>query len=27
VPDYGRVKSIAQKGTAWVVSTEHGAIQ
>jgi hypothetical protein len=27
VPDYGRVKSIAQKGTAWVVTTEHGAIQ
>ena len=27
VPDYGRVKSIAQKGTAWVVMTEHGAIQ
>lgn len=27
VPDYGRVKSIAQKGTAWVVTTERGAIQ
>jgi hypothetical protein len=27
VPDYGRVKSIAQKGTSWVVTTEHGAIQ
>ena len=27
VPDYGRVKSIAQKGTAWVVTTEHGSIQ
>jgi hypothetical protein len=27
VPDYGRVKSIGQKGTAWVVTTEHGAIQ
>jgi hypothetical protein len=27
VPDYGRVKSIAQKGTTWVVTTEHGAIQ
>ena len=27
VPDYGRVKSIAQKGTVWVVTTEHGAIQ
>ena len=27
VPDYGRVKSISQKGTAWVVATEHGPIQ
>ena len=27
IPDYGRVKSIAQKGTAWVVTTEHGQIQ
>jgi hypothetical protein len=27
VPEYGRIKSIAQKGTAWVVTTEHGAIQ
>ncbi|WP_216856445.1 hypothetical protein [Acidisphaera sp. S103] len=27
VPDYGRVKSIAQKGTNWVVTTDHGAIQ
>jgi hypothetical protein len=27
VPDYGRVTSIAQKGTAWVVTTEHGPIQ
>jgi hypothetical protein len=27
VPDYGRVKSITQKGTTWVVTTEHGAIQ
>jgi hypothetical protein len=27
VPDYGRVKSISQKGTAWVVTTEHGPIQ
>lgn len=27
IPDYGRVKSIAQKGTAWVVTTEHGLIQ
>ena len=27
IPDYGRVKSIAQKGTAWIVTTEHGQIQ
>jgi hypothetical protein len=27
IPDYGRVKSIAQKGTVWVVTTEHGQIQ
>jgi hypothetical protein len=27
VPGYGRVKSIAQKGTSWVVTTEHGVIQ
>jgi hypothetical protein len=27
IPDYGRVKSIAQKGTVWVVTTEHGLIQ
>ena len=27
IPDYGRVKAIAQKGTTWVVSTEHGDIQ
>jgi hypothetical protein len=27
IPEYGRVKSIAQKGTAWVVTTEHGQIQ
>jgi hypothetical protein len=27
VPDYGRVTSIAQKGTAWVVMTERGPIQ
>ncbi len=27
IPGYGRVKSIAQRGTSWVVSTEHGAIQ
>jgi len=27
IPEYGRVKSIAQKGTVWVVTTEHGQIQ
>jgi hypothetical protein len=27
VPDYGRVMSISQKGTAWVVTTERGPIQ
>jgi hypothetical protein len=27
IPDYGRVKSIAQRGTAWIVTTEHGQIQ
>ena len=27
IPDWGRVKSIAQKGTAWVVLTERGPIQ
>lgn len=27
VPGYGRVKSIAQRGTAWVIQTEQGAIQ
>jgi hypothetical protein len=27
IPDYGRVKSIGQKGTTWVVTTDHGAIQ
>jgi hypothetical protein len=27
IPDYGRVRSIAQKGTAWIVTTEHGQIQ
>ncbi len=26
IPGYGRVKSIAQRGTRWVVMTEHGAI-
>ena len=27
LPGYGRVQAIAQKGTAWVVSTEHGDIR
>ncbi len=27
LPDYGKVKSIAQRGTAWVVTAEHGTIQ
>ena len=27
IPDYGRVKSISQRGTTWLVSTEHGEIQ
>ena len=27
VPGYGKVTSIAQKGTGWVVTTEHGVIQ
>lgn len=27
IPDLGRVKSIAQRGTAWIVTTEHGQIQ
>ena len=27
IPDWGRVKSIAQKGTAWVVLTDRGPIQ
>jgi len=27
LPGYGRVKSIAQHGTTWVVATEHGDIQ
>jgi hypothetical protein len=27
IPGYGRVKSIAQHGTAWVVTTENGTIQ
>jgi hypothetical protein len=27
LPGYGRVLSVAQQGTAWVVRTEHGTIQ
>jgi len=27
LPGYGRVLSVAQQGTAWVVKTEHGTIQ
>ena len=27
IPGYGKVISIGQRGTAWVVSTEHGDIQ
>ena len=27
VPGYGKVTDIAQHGTAWVVQTEHSAIQ
>jgi len=27
LPDLGRVKSIAQKGTAWVVTAERGSVQ
>lgn len=27
IPDYGKIKSIAQKGTIWVVTAEHGVIQ
>jgi hypothetical protein len=27
VPGVGRITSIAQRGTAWVVQTNHGAIQ
>lgn len=26
LPGYGRVKSVSQRGTSWVVSTEHGVI-
>lgn len=27
IPGYGKIKSIAQRGTSWVVTTENGAIQ
>ena len=27
VPGYGKITSIGQRGTAWVVTTEHGNIQ
>jgi hypothetical protein len=27
LPGYGRVLSVSQRGTAWVVKTEHGTIQ
>src|SRR5271166_713417 len=27
VPGYGRVKAVTQRGTAWVVETEHGTIE
>jgi hypothetical protein len=27
VPGYGKVKSIDQRGTTWVVQTENGPIQ
>jgi hypothetical protein len=27
IPGWGRVKSVAQRGTSWVVSTEHGVIE
>jgi hypothetical protein len=27
IPGYGRIKAIGQRGTAWVVETEHGNIQ
>jgi hypothetical protein len=27
IPGYGKITSIGQRGTAWVVTTEHGNIQ
>ena len=27
IPGYGKITSIGQRGTAWVVKTEHGNIQ
>ena len=27
IPGYGKVAAIGQRGTAWVVTTEHGDIQ
>jgi hypothetical protein len=27
IPGYGRVKSVSQRGTAWLVATESGTIQ
>jgi hypothetical protein len=27
IPGYGTVKSIGQKGSGWIVTTEHGVIQ
>jgi len=27
IPGYGKIKSIAQRGTSWVVTTANGAIQ
>ncbi|MBO0709976.1 MAG: hypothetical protein J2P47_01725 [Acetobacteraceae bacterium] len=27
IPGWGKVKAVAQRGTSWVVSTEHGVIE
>jgi hypothetical protein len=27
IPGWGKVKSVAQRGMSWVVSTEHGVIE